>query len=198
MSQTSQYQVLATQPQKAELEVKRSQFIALAYRVANVAEAKAQLSSVKEAYPDARHHCYAFIAGAPTDSQVYGYSDDGEPSGTAGKPIFSRLQHSGVGEILVVVVRYFGGTKLGTGGLARAYGDVTSQLFEQLQTEPYIAMDERRITVGFSREGDIRRAIEAAKGKVIAEVYNSEVTLTVLVPSGTVLPLLHDEIEQKA
>jgi len=198
MSQPPQYHVLATQPQKAELEVKRSQFIALAYRVANTAEAKAQLSAVKEAYPDARHHCYAFIAGAPTDSQAYGYSDDGEPSGTAGKPIFSRLQHSGVGEILVVVVRYFGGTKLGTGGLARAYGDVTSQLFDQLQTEPYVAMDERQISVSFAREGDIRRAIEAVQGSVLAEEYSSLVTLTVRVPTGTQLPLLHDEIERKA
>lgn len=190
VSNQNNYLVLSETAQ-AEIEVKRSQFIAIAKRVQGSAAAKATLQMIKDEYPDARHHCYAFVAGAPSDSQGYGYSDDGEPSGTAGKPIFTRLQHSGIGEILVVVVRYFGGTKLGTGGLARAYGDATSEVMAKLKTQPYVATKHVKVTVAFSREGDMRRAIEKAEGKVIAEEYGSDVTLTVSIPLEAELPVFY-------
>jgi len=185
-----QYLVLSESAQ-TEIEVKRSQFIAIAKRVQGVADAKQALHAIKETYPDAGHHCYGFIAGAPSDSQTYGYSDDGEPSGTAGKPIFTRVQHSGIGELLIVVVRYFGGTKLGTGGLARAYGDAASEVMAKLKTELFVATEVVKVKVAFAREGDMRRAIDQCQGQVIAEEYGAEVMLTARVPVGTELPVFY-------
>lgn len=189
-SSHQQYLVLSEDAQ-TEIEVKRSQFIAIAKRVQGVADAKQKLHEIKDAYPDAGHHCYGFIAGAPSDSQTYGYSDDGEPSGTAGKPIFTRVQHSGIGELLIVVVRYFGGTKLGTGGLARAYGDAASEVMAKLKTEPFIATKIVKVKVAFAREGDMRRAIEQCQGQVLSEEYGAEVTLTARIPVGKELPVFY-------
>ncbi len=77
---------------------------------------------MKQKHPDARHNCWGFVAGRPDDSMLWGFSDDGEPSGTAGKPILAQLSGCGVGEITAVVTRYYGGIRLGTGGLVKAYG----------------------------------------------------------------------------
>ena len=105
-----------------EESIKRSRFISLIIPVANRQQAQQQLEKIKQLHPQARHHCWAFVAGHPNDSQCLGFSDDGEPSGTAGKPMLAQLQGSGLGQILAVVVRYSGGIKLGTGGLVKAYG----------------------------------------------------------------------------
>jgi uncharacterized YigZ family protein len=86
-------------------------------------------------HPDARHHCVAWVAGPPDDSQQLGFSDDGEPAGTAGKPMLAQLMGSGVGEITAVVVRYYGGILLGTGGLVKAYGGGVHQALAQLTTQ---------------------------------------------------------------
>ncbi len=103
-------------------EIKKSRFITLIAHTPTVEVAKGWVNEIKRQHPTARHHCWAFVAGAPQDSQVYGFSDDGEPSGTAGKPILAQLMGSGLGEICAVVVRYYGGIQLGTGGLVKAYG----------------------------------------------------------------------------
>lgn len=98
---------------------KGSRFIAVAVPVKSVDEVKAQLESLRKKYHDARHHCYAYRVGeAPYETR---YNDDGEPSGTAGKPIFGQIQSYDLTNILIVVIRYFGGVKLGTGGLIQAY-----------------------------------------------------------------------------
>ncbi|STJ21049.1 Xaa-Pro dipeptidase [Escherichia coli] len=101
---------------------KKSRFITLLAHTDGVEAAKAFVESVRAEHPDARHHCVAWVAGAPDDSQQLGFSDDGEPAGTAGKPMLAQLMGSGVGEITAVVVRYYGGILLGTGGLVKAYG----------------------------------------------------------------------------
>ncbi|MBR7298722.1 IMPACT family protein, partial [Klebsiella pneumoniae] len=90
---------------------------------------------VRAEHPDARHHCVAWVAGAPDDSQQLGFSDDGEPAGTAGKPMLAQLMGSGVGEITAVVVRYYSGILLGTGGLVKAYGGGVNQALRQLATQ---------------------------------------------------------------
>lgn len=102
-----------------------------------IAEAKSFIQTIKHKYPDARHHCWAYVAGRPDDCQKLGFSDDGEPTatGTAGKPMITQLLASHIGEITVVVVRYFGGIKLGTGGLVRAYGNSVQHALNLLNTQ---------------------------------------------------------------
>ena len=109
-------------------EIKKSRFITLLAHTDGVAAAKAFVESVRADHPDARHHCVAWVAGPPDDSQQLGFSDDGEPAGTAGKPMLAQLMGSGVGEITAVVVRYYGGILLGTGGLVKAYGGGVHQV----------------------------------------------------------------------
>ncbi|MBT5073788.1 MAG: YigZ family protein [Kordiimonadaceae bacterium] len=114
--------------------IKRSRFIVHIGHTADVEQARAYIHDIKEKYSDAGHNCWAYVAGDPADSQILGFSDDGEPNGTAGKPILNVLMGSGVGEITAVVTRYFGGIKLGTGGLVRAYGGSVNQALEELIT----------------------------------------------------------------
>lgn len=121
-------------------EIKKSHFITYLSHTPNVDAAKAFIESIKQKHADARHNCWAFIAGRPEDSMRWGFSDDGEPSGTAGKPILAQLSGSGIGEISAVVTRYFGGIRLGTGGLVKAYGGGVQQALKQIKTT------ERKIT----------------------------------------------------
>lgn len=112
--------------------IKNSQFITRVRNVASVEQAKKFIKSTSQQYTDASHNCWAYIVGNPYSTTLLGCSDDGEPAGTAGKPMLHVLQHSEVGDIVAVCTRYFGGTKLGTGGLARAYGGGIKLALEQL------------------------------------------------------------------
>ncbi|SDB80671.1 uncharacterized protein, YigZ family [Raineyella antarctica] len=110
----------------AELEVKRSRFITWLRRAGDEAEARRLLADARETFPDARHHCSAWVISVPDAQPLWHSSDDGEPSGTAGRPMLDVLVGSGLTDVAVVVVRYFGGTLLGTGGLVRAYSEAVS------------------------------------------------------------------------
>lgn len=116
----------------AEVIEKKSRFIGNLYKVADEQEVSAHIASIKKQYWDARHHCYAFILGE--NGGLQRCSDDGEPAGTAGKPILEVLDKSGLHNALLVVTRYFGGTLLGTGGLVRAYGQTAKLAIENAVT----------------------------------------------------------------
>lgn len=128
-----------------EEEIKKSRFLTYLCHTESLAEAKAFWQAVKQRHPNARHHCWACVAGAPNDSQQYGFSDDGEPSGTAGKPMLNVLIGSGLGEISAVVVRYYGGVLLGTGGLARAYGNGVQQALRHIGTQRKVLRKSYRL-----------------------------------------------------
>jgi uncharacterized YigZ family protein len=119
------------EPAEAIFKEKRSKFLAFAYPVENEAEIKEKIAFLKKKYHDARHHCYAYILGA--DKSSYRMNDDGEPSGTAGRPIHGQLLSKEVTNVLIVVVRYFGGVKLGTGGLRIAYKLAAKEVMEKVQ-----------------------------------------------------------------
>lgn len=123
---------------------KGSKFIAMAFPVSSEEEAKENIDAIKKKYHDARHHCYAYMIGA--DKSCFRSNDDGEPSGTAGKPILNQILSKDLTNICVVVVRYFGGTKLGVSGLINAYKTATREALEQATTE------ERTIDEAFSLE----------------------------------------------
>lgn len=129
-----QYPVLK-EPIVFEEEIKKSRFITHLRRVNGLTEARSFWQEMRDTYPTARHHCWATVAGRPQDSGLYGFSDDGEPAGTAGKPMLNALIGSGIGEISVVIIRYFGGILLGTGGLVRAYGSGVQQALKLAETE---------------------------------------------------------------
>lgn len=121
-------------PTQFEEEIKKSLFITYLAHTPSVDAAKAFVAQIKTKHSDARHNCWGFVAGRPEDSMLWGFSDDGEPSGTAGKPILAQLAGSSIGELTAVVTRYYGGIRLGTGGLVKAYGGGVQQALKQLQT----------------------------------------------------------------
>ena len=178
-----------TETVEAEIEIKKSRFIAYLARTCGVKEAKQFLAKIKSQHPDARHHCYAHIAGSPSNSNLYGFSDDNEPSGTAGMPIFTHLKHSGLGETTIVVVRYFGGTKLGTGGLARAYGDAAGEALKRTVTQRYVAKKMLELRLAFHQESDVRHAVSSLEGQILKVNYSQTVNMTIEVAADADLNL---------
>ncbi|WP_237388177.1 IMPACT family protein [Xenorhabdus sp. Sc-CR9] len=167
-------------------EIKKSRFITLLEHTNGVDEAKLFIQSIKEQYPDARHHCWAFVAGAPDDSQQLGFSDDGEPTGTAGKPMIYQLIGSDLGEITAVSVRYFGGIKLGTGGLVKAYGNGVQQALKLLETEYKVPQKLYQLQCEYSHISMVEQVLQQFSGQVIASDYAENVTLQVSLPATLV------------
>ncbi|MGC7590304.1 YigZ family protein [Bisgaard Taxon 46] len=143
-----------------EEEIKKSRFITYLQHVEDIAEAKAFWQQIKLQHPQARHHCWATVAGAPNDSQLLGFSDDGEPAGTAGKPMLSALQGSHIGEICAVVVRYYGGILLGTGGLVRAYGNGVQQALALLETDIKVDRASYKVRCDYSQINSLQLLCE--------------------------------------
>ncbi|MTI15340.1 YigZ family protein [Sansalvadorimonas verongulae] len=170
---------------QTEETIKKSRFITLIAHTPGRENAQAFIEAVRQAHPDARHHCWAFIAGTPKDAQQWGFSDDGEPSGTAGKPILARLEGSGIGELCAVVVRYSGGIKLGTGGLVRAYGGGTGATLEVLDTIVKVPQSELHINCQYHQLNDIQHVLAQHGGSVIDTVYGETLTLHLSLPTQT-------------
>jgi len=176
-----------------EQELKKSRFIASAGRVSNKAEAVAFIQAVRRTFPDASHNCWAYIAGEPNNTVEIGMSDDGEPQGTAGKPMLNVLQHKNVGEVVVVVTRYFGGVKLGAGGLVRAYSGAVQAVMEELPLAKVVAVKEALLQFPYPHESNIRRLLESLKIEVVNTDYQEQVLMHVKVPENQA-----DELEKKA
>lgn len=166
-----------TAPATARLEIKKSEFIAYAYPIASRDELMFHAEHLKAKYPDARHICYGYIIGDPNNTTSAGFSDDGEPNGTAGRPILNVLQHKAIGNCAVFVVRYFGGIKLGAGGLTRAYSDATNQVVNLLQLQPFIAKKQLLISTDFANEGQVRHFVGEFGGQILDCRYDNGVTL---------------------
>ena len=185
MNRDRQYVTLAA-PGSARLESRRSVFIAASGAVASAAEAEAFVADQRERYPDARHHCYAWRSGLPGEMQQQKYSDDGEPSGTAGLPILSCLEGPGLTNAVVVVTRYFGGTLLGTGGLVHAYGSAAAQAVSAAGTVHMRLMRALELTVDYKVYDGLVRGL-ASSGWFMDEAdYGARVSFTLWVPPGEV------------
>lgn len=135
-----------------------SRFIALAYPVESEAEVKEIVASLKKEYHDARHHCYAYRIGLKGD--VWRANDDGEPSGSAGRPILGQIDSAGLSDILVVVVRYFGGIKLGIPGLIRAYKSSTADALEAAEPVEKIAGDWLRLDFPYDKLPSVMKMVK--------------------------------------
>lgn len=163
-------------------EIKKSRFITLLAHTTGSEAAKAFVTQVKSEHPDARHHCWAFVAGAPDDSQQLGFSDDGEPSGTAGKPMLAQLMGSHIGEITAVVVRYYGGIRLGTGGLVKAYGGGVQQALKLLPVASKVPQAEYTLQCDYGLLTQVEAVIAQAGGEILQSDYAVDVLLMVSLP----------------
>jgi uncharacterized YigZ family protein len=161
-----------------ELVEKRSRFITYCEKVTTPEEFKQFLHRLKKQYPDARHFCYGFRIGQLSQAQR-GFSDDGEPSGTAGMPILNVIDHSEFSDVAIIVVRYFGGTKLGTGGLARAYSEAASSVLKSMQWVEYEAKQKIKLLCEFPQEHQLRYLIKQLAGQILSINYSQQVELNV-------------------
>jgi uncharacterized YigZ family protein len=163
---------------RAEIRVVNSRFIATIAPVFSVEEARAFIDRIEREFTDATHNVPAYLIGHGA-STIAHCSDDGEPSGTAGPPALAVLQGSGLGDVAVVVTRYFGGTKLGTGGLVRAYSDAVREVVPRAVKVPTNAVV---IKTPYNLFEPIRRLAKANGGQVLDETFAGEVTLSVRLP----------------
>lgn len=167
-----------------ETIVSRSRFICYLAPCDSAVLVKKIVSDIQQIHPQANHHCFAFVVDRPDNSQCYGFSDDGEPSGTAGRPMLAVLQGSDVGEIVAVVVRYFGGTKLGTGGLQRAYSNSVRQALLGLTLKTKIPMVHKTLTCSYGQLEQVIRLITIIGGNTIKQDFQDDVRLTLAIPAS--------------
>ena len=163
----------------ARLDIKKSEFIAYAYPVTSREQAMFHVEQLRVKYADARHHCWAYIIGDPNNTTSAGFDDDGEPNGTAGRPILNVLQHKSIGNVIIIVVRYFGGIKLGAGGLTRAYAGSAQAAVDEMVLLPYVPMAQVQIIAEFATEAQCRYVVEDLGGHIDDVTYSKQVTLTV-------------------
>lgn len=180
-----------TQSNDVVVEVKKSKFIAHAAFANSRETAMATLSLRRSQYADARHHCWAYLLGNPNAPNSAAMSDDGEPSGTAGKPILNVLQHNEVGDIVIVVSRYFGGIKLGASGLVRAYSNAAVQVVDSLTTQRHVPQVNVAIRCDFKDEQFLRLWVSQHQGKVIDCQYNEQVNLHLRLSKQDLDSLVH-------
>jgi uncharacterized YigZ family protein len=176
----SQYLVPA-ETTRIENVVVNSRFVATVGRADTVAEAKAFIQSVRDEMPDATHHVYAFKVGYGANI-TEGMSDDGEPSGTSGPPILAVLRGADVGNVVIVVTRYFGGTKLGTGGLVRAYGGAAKDALAALPVAMKIEKRYVGITFAYTFYERLKLLLADHRAEIDSEEFDAEVTVYAYLP----------------
>ncbi|MCR5217317.1 YigZ family protein [Treponema sp.] len=161
--------------QSTELNIKNSRFLAEAFIAESQAQAREILHSQKEKYSDATHVVHAFITGKK--GEVNGMSDDGEPSGTAGRPMLDVLKGRGITNILVTVTRWFGGTLLGTGGLVRAYSDSMKAILDKCQYEELIEKKSFSLEASYGEYESVKRLLSLYHISDVEEAFESSITI---------------------
>ena len=179
--------IVPSETARIEIVVEKSRFIATAGPAFSVEEARSSIQTIRNEFPDATHHVPAFIVGHGLGVTMH-CSDDGEPSGTAGRPILAVLQGSGLGDIWVVVTRYFGGIKLGTGGLVRAYSEAAKKVLAILPIAEKVVVSNVMMTIPYSLFERTRILIEEFQGVRLDENFTDEVTITVRLREENVSP----------
>lgn len=175
-----------------EVIIKNSRFIA-SVQAANTLQAHQQhILHCQQQWPGANHYCTAAIVAAPSNSQAYAMSDDGEPSGTAGKPMFHVLQSSGLGEVSVVVTRYFGGVKLGTGGLQRAYSQVVAEVLKQLPTRRKIVRIQAQVDYDYADQNTIEHFLKRYDSEILQQEFTAQISMQLAIVAETALSLQND------
>lgn len=172
------------QAASAETRVKNSRFLAEVFPVSSPEEAKAAWRFRKENYDNGGHIVYAFTIG--NQQNISGCSDDGEPSGTAGKPVLAVLTGSGLTNAMITIARWFGGTKLGTGGLVHAYSDAAKAALANAEFTELVPMAELDLTLPYNLYNTLISKTSALGAEVIKEEFNSEISLTLSIKSAQI------------
>ncbi len=177
---------------RVEIKAGNSRFIATIAPAATIKDAQAFLNDIRSEMPDASHHVYAFRIGYG-NSVTEAMSDDGEPSGTSGPPALAVVRGSGLGDVALVITRYFGGTKLGTGGLVAAYTAAAQAAFAELETEEKVARTRCTLTIPYALLERVRLIFADFEATIENESFASDITLTFDVPEEN-LPQLTQAI----
>jgi len=166
-------------PAHSELLIKKSRFIGCVQPAADRAQAQHIVAGLRAAHPDATHVCWALLAGGQSAAV-----DDGEPGGTAGRPMLDVLRHQHLDGVLATVVRYYGGTPLGAGGLVRAYTDAVAQALLQAEKVPVIRTTTLRCVIPYALEGWLRRELEAHGAQLLEAVHGEGVDIRLQLPQS--------------
>jgi len=164
-------------PAQTELVVKKSRFIAIAQICTDITQVKEMVEKVRRDNPSANHVVHAAVVG-----NQFSFSDDREPKNTAGRPAFEVLKGSGISNICVMVVRYFGGTLLGTGGLVKAYGDSVKNVLQVAQTEEYVEKSRFEINIPYPMYENVKRLLASLDAVIENEDFQSAIVIKGLVP----------------
>ena len=181
-SATARYPIPAERL-RCEIEVERSRFIATIQEICSAEEAQAFVTELKAEFPDANHNCWAYLVGPPGSSDRIGLSDDGEPHGCAGKPMLTCLQHSGLGDTAVVVTRYFGGIKLGKGGMVKAYTAAVQAALEQMPRAERVDWRELSVIFDYALVTPFERRLPEFEAEVLKTDYAAQVCCTLRLPA---------------
>lgn len=167
---------------REEETIRRSRFIVTLAHAPDTASAHAFVQAIRREHPDATHNCWAFAAGAPGATARVGFSDDGEPHGTAGRPMLTMLLHGGVGEVAAVVTRYFGGVKLGTGGLVRAYQGLVRIGLDTLPRRERIIPVRVEVVIDYTQVTLFQRLLPTFEAVTVAERFGVDAVFEVSLP----------------
>lgn len=186
------YKTIAA-PAESVYTEKRSKFIAIALPVRTLAEIKAYLDEYQKKYYDARHVCYAYMLGA--ERKEFRANDNGEPSGTAGKPILGQINSNELTDILVIVVRYFGGIKLGTSGLIVAYKTAAAQALSEAQIIEKTVDEQVTVVFEYPFMNDIMRIVKEESPEILNQSYDMDCVMTLRIRKSQ-MPRLRMRLEK--
>ncbi|MEZ4673283.1 MAG: YigZ family protein [Caldilineaceae bacterium] len=187
MAITSRYAIPAT-THRTEEEILRSRFITTVGYTPTVEAARTFIATVSTEFADASHNCWAYVVGAPANTAQIGMSDDGEPHGTAGRPMLTVLLHSNVGDICTVVTRYFGGTLLGKGGLVKAYSGGVQLALTSLPLVEKIPKAQILLLFDYAMISPLQRILPDFEAELVAEEYATDVAYTIVLPVEQLAP----------
>lgn len=176
METTDVYNTIASQTAEGFYSEKRSKFYAFAFHVESEEEVKTIVQAYGKRFYDARHVCWAYVLGA--DGSVSRANDDGEPSSTAGKPILGQIVKNGLTDILVIVVRYFGGVKLGTGGLIVAYRTAAADAIEHATVETRYVEETVVFDFSYVMMNDVMRVVKEMKPRIVSQDFDNSCRIT--------------------
>ncbi|MEI2691009.1 MAG: YigZ family protein [Anaerolineae bacterium] len=178
----SQRYLIPAGQHRVQEEIDRSRFITTVACTPTVEAARAFIEQMRAEFGDATHNCWAYLVGPPGSTGQMGYSDDGEPHGTAGKPMAIVLQHSGLGDISAVVTRYFGGILLGKGGLVRAYSGGVKLALATLPRAEHAPTVELLVVLDYASVSPVQRVLPEFEAEVRREDYAADVTYLLRLP----------------